>query len=201
MAATLVRHALSKIGQLHKNVPWRSYATKAEKKKGLDRKVGPKIDSSAQSLATKGFLRSQKDYNPPNDLNQRLNTIITSVIGSVETTTKLNTQQKFVILNNCCEEFQHSVPNSLLHKIETVGDVYQFYGTPISTTTPLDKLKTMELPPNLHIQYEYHRYHPDTDTKFGGQTAYPRSSTIVTGLKYKDKYPGHVQNQTWPYNS
>lgn len=34
---------------------------------------------------------------------------------------------------------------------------------------------------------------PDTDTKFNGITAFPGSSTIVTGLKYKNKYPGHEQ--------
>lgn len=31
---------------------------------------------------------------------------------------------------------------------------------------------------------------PDTDTMFGGKTAFPLSSTLVTGLKYKKKYKG-----------
>lgn len=35
---------------------FQTYATKAEKRKGIDRKVGPKIDSSAESLAAKGFV-------------------------------------------------------------------------------------------------------------------------------------------------
>ena len=33
----------------------------------------------------------------------------------------------------------------------------------------------------------------ETDTLFNGRTAFPKSSTIVTGLKYKKKYPGHKQ--------
>lgn len=37
----------------------------------------------------------------------------------------------------------------------------------------------------------------DTDTLFGGKTAFPKSSTIVSGLKYKKKYPGHRQEN--PY--
>lgn len=39
----------------------------------------------------------------------------------------------------------------------------------------------------------------DTDTKFNGITAFPESSTIVTGLRYKDKYKGHVQKQKFPH--
>lgn len=38
----------------------------------------------------------------------------------------------------------------------------------------------------------------DTDTKFGGVTAFPESSTLVTGLKYKDKYKGFKAQEKWP---
>lgn len=41
----------------------------------------------------------------------------------------------------------------------------------------------------------------DTDTMFDGVTAFPRSSTIVSGLKYKGKYKGHEQRETWPYTT
>ena len=76
-------------------------------------------------------------------------------------------------------------------------DVEIFYSTPVDTRVPLDKFKEVDLPANLHIQYEYHRFHPDTDTKFGGISAFPKRSTIVTGLKYKDKYPGYVAKPSW----
>lgn len=39
----------------------------------------------------------------------------------------------------------------------------------------------------------------DTDTKFGGITAFPESSTLVTGLRYKDKYKGHIQKEKYPH--
>lgn len=77
-------------------------------------------------------------------------------------------------------------------------EIIAFYQTPISTTLPLDAMKTMELPTNLHIQHEYVRFHPETDTRFDGKTAFPRSSTIVTGLKARKKYEGHVQKRSWP---
>lgn len=179
-----------------------SYATKAQKKKGIDRKVGPKIDSSAQSLAAKGFLRPQKEYNPPADLDAKLKGIFQNAVGSIDQNARLdNLTKRFAVFNACYKEFQHCIPNSVLHTIETIGDVVKFYTTPVSTITPYDNMKNMELPPNLHVQYEYHRFHPETDTKFGGVTAFPRSATIVSGLKYKDKYKGHEQRETWPYNT
>lgn len=55
----------------------------------------------------------------------------------------------------------------------------------------------VDLPENLHIQHEYLRFHPDTDTKFGGETAFPLRSTIVTGLRYKKKYAGFVAKKKW----
>lgn len=82
--------------------------------------------------------------------------------------------------------------------IPIAEDTLAFYATPVDTTLPLDALKTVELPENLYIQHEYIRFHPETDTMFGGKSAFPKSSTIVTGLKYKDKYKGHVAKKSWP---
>ncbi|RXG52050.1 hypothetical protein Avbf_15200 [Armadillidium vulgare] len=52
-------------------------------------------------------------------------------------------------------------------------------------------MKHMELPKNLHVLYDYVRFHPETDTKFGGISAFPESSTIVSDLKSKKKYHGY----------
>lgn len=73
------------------------------------------------------------------------------------------------------------------------GDLREFYNTPISTTLPFDAMRNTDLPPNLHIQHDYLRFHPETDEKFNGKTAFPKSSTLVTGLKYKKMYKGHTQ--------
>ena len=40
------------------------------------------------------------------------------------------------------------------------GKLRDFYRTPIKTTVPLDTMRSMDLPKNLHVEYEYHRYHP-----------------------------------------
>lgn len=70
-------------------------------------------------------------------------------------------------------------------------DVIAFYETPINAFLPLDELTTRKLPPNLHIEHNYTRFNPETDKMFGGHTAFPQSSTIVTGIKYRKKYPGY----------
>lgn len=60
----------------------------------------------------------------------------------------------------CSEKIGHCIPSSLLHSITTLEDVVNFYKTPIDIRTPLDKMRTMELPENLHVQFDYVRFHP-----------------------------------------
>ncbi|KAF5270675.1 hypothetical protein FQA39_LY01413 [Lamprigera yunnana] len=202
--AALLKHGLFTTTKrlLPANVTRSSFATKAEKKKGIDRKIGPKIDSTAQSIAAKGFLRPQKEYVPPKDVKNQLDSIFQNIMGCKDKHFRLkDINKRFKLFNACYVEFNHGIPNSLLYTMETIGDVIQFYTTAISTITPYENLKNLELPPNLHVEYEYHRFHPETDTKFKGVTAFPRSSTIVSGLKYKNKYKGHEQRETWPFTT
>ncbi|XP_037044582.1 39S ribosomal protein L50, mitochondrial [Bradysia coprophila] len=159
--------------------------------------TGQKIDSLAKSLASKGYLRSQKPYTPPTDVSEKIASLLSS-FGVNNKTNKLEMSEKFNILKAFDDTFDHCVPNSQLHEINTIVDIVQFYNTEVNTTLPLDAMQRMDLPSNLHIQNEYLRFHPETDTMFGGQTAFPKRSTIVTGLKYKKKYKGHVAKTSWP---
>ncbi|RZC33586.1 uncharacterized protein BDFB_000426 [Asbolus verrucosus] len=200
--AALMRHGVFKTVQMGPAANALRFATKAEKKKGIDRKAPPRIDSSAQAVAAKGFLRPQKSYTPPADLRARLDAVARGVLGGAAGDASLaDLALKFDLCSACAREFDHAIPNSILHTVQTLDDVRNFYQTPVDTKTPLDKMRNMELPENLHVQFEYHRFHPETDTMFGGQTAFNRSSTLITGLKYKGKYKGHIQNQNWPFNS
>ncbi|KAF7391701.1 hypothetical protein HZH68_011244 [Vespula germanica] len=150
------------------------------------------LDAHVQAIKVLAiFLRPIKPYDPPSDVNERIDKICASQQISTGDEAKLEGGlSRFKIFAACAEEFKHSVPNSLLCIIETVGDLKEFYHTRVDTATPLETLRRMQLPKNLHVQYEYHRFHPDTDTMFGGKTAFPLSSTLVTGLKYKKKYKG-----------
>ncbi|XP_076275780.1 mitochondrial ribosomal protein L50 [Rhynchophorus ferrugineus] len=199
--AAFFKHGILKTGQVlaPKNVFRRCYATKAEKRKGLDRKPSPKLNSTAQSLSAKGFLRPRKEYIPPTDLDNLLQKLFQETLGNTNLDTRLiNLDERYRVFTACYEAFNHSVPNSHLHQIETLKDIRDFYSTPVDTGTPLDKMRTMELPSNLHVQFEYTRWNPKTDIEFGGITAFPESSTIVTGLKYKGKYKGHRQSTKHP---
>lgn len=110
------------------------------------------------------FLRAQNAYTPPADLTQRFESLCKTVLGSGDLETPIaDTNQRFNLLNACRKEFDHTVPNSLLHTMESTRDVLNFYKTPVETNTPLDMMQHMDLPANLHIQYEYHRFHPGTN--------------------------------------
>ncbi|XP_031632912.1 39S ribosomal protein L50, mitochondrial [Contarinia nasturtii] len=152
-----------------------------------------KFEASAQSLKAKGYLRPQDPYTPPKNVPQ--------IVDQLKTNAKLKTgfggkkfsiDDKFNFLLICAEEFNRTVPNSVLHEMETLNDVIDFYETPVNTILPLDELTTRELPPNLHIEQKYTRFNPETDKMFNGKTAFPQSSTIITGIKYRKKYPGFV---------
>ncbi|XP_066139798.1 large ribosomal subunit protein mL50 [Euwallacea fornicatus] len=199
--AAFFRHGVSKTAQVlpPKNVLPRSYATKAEKKKGIDRKPTPKLDSTMDSIAAKGFLRPIKPYTPPPDVEITLTEIFKGIIGKSELDTKVvELNDRFKLFSACAAKLGHSIPNSLLHQIETLEQVLKFYATPVDTRTPLDKMRSMELPENLHVQFEYCRWNPMDDKKFKGITAFPESSTIITSIRYKDKYKGHIQKPRAP---
>ncbi|XP_050446163.1 39S ribosomal protein L50, mitochondrial [Cataglyphis hispanica] len=171
---------------------------KSKKSKAVQPMVKARIDSAGESLAARGFLRSQQAYEPPEDVIDRIDKICESQAISTNDDTKLEDPiLRFKLFVTCEREFKHSIPNSLLYTIESIDDLKQFYTTPVDIKTPYEALGRIDLPKNLHVQQEYHRFHPDTDTLFNGKTAFPKSSTLVTGLKYKKKYPGHKQENPW----
>ncbi|XP_033230878.1 uncharacterized protein LOC117181960 isoform X1 [Belonocnema kinseyi] len=138
------------------------------------------------------FLRGYKPYEPMKDVSERLDYLCQE--SRISTTNETRLENPIIrcnLLIRCQEELKQSISNSMLCTIKTIGNLRQFYHTPVNSTMPLDSMRLMDLPKNLHIQYEYHRFQPGTDTMFNGKTAFPKSSTIVTGLKYKKKYRGH----------
>lgn len=163
-------------------------------------------------------MRPYKPYSPKGNVASEISDIAASFSIAKDKPFQ-SSSVKFEFLNKCFQTLEHAVPNSMLYNMKTVGtcwlfwnglnqifnqfwnfteDVIKFYETPIDPRIPLDKFQEAELPENLHIQYDYVRFHPETDTKFGGVSAFPKSSTMVTGLKYKDKYKGYKAKTSWP---
>lgn len=158
-----------------------------------------KFEGNAKAIASRGFLRPLKEYDPPLDIRNVIIKIANNTVNQTEVSYTLDKNEKIRLLKKCEELVDHKVPNSLLHTVNSLGDVFDFYETPVDTVVPYDALQNRELPPNLHILANYHRFHPETDLMFDGVTAFPRSSNLVTGLKTKKKYKGFTTLSPYDY--
>lgn len=70
------------------------------------------------------YLRSQNPYNPPENVQGIVDELTTSSsIKSGYNGTQFDLADKFNFLLICAEKFQHTVPNSVLHEITTIGNV------------------------------------------------------------------------------
>ncbi|KAF2365076.1 Ribosomal protein L50 mitochondria [Trinorchestia longiramus] len=154
------------------------------------------MDFDHESLAARGYLRAQKGYDPPVDAVARVQQACMDASGTT-TPDFSDPATKFAVLNQCSKVFNHRVLNSYVHSITTVDHLIAIYLTPVDTRVPLDRMRDIDLPKNLHVIYDYVRFHPDTDTKFGGITAFPGTNNIVTGLKERKKYKGFVDSPEW----
>lgn len=163
-----------------------------------------KFQAVAQSIADRGFCREQTPYKPPEDAENQIKIISQDIFGNLDCKWKeisLNDSYlKYKLLNRCIQHFNHDIPNSYLHKMIKLSDVVQYFITPVRGITSYDDLirEKNKLPPNLHVIPEPLRFHPDTDNIFGGITAFPKSATIVSGLKAKKKYKGYNPNPPLP---
>lgn len=68
------------------------------------------------------FLRSQKSYEPPKDASERIDRICEGQAVSARDDAELRDPVlRFKLFVACEQEFEHSIPNSLLYTIESVG--------------------------------------------------------------------------------
>ena len=64
-----------------------------------------------------------------------------------------------------------------------------YFKTEVKDTSALEDLKAKsDLPPNLHINLDYNRFDPATDTFFNGKDAYEKRDTIVGRYENICKY-------------
>ncbi|ROT65570.1 hypothetical protein C7M84_016433 [Penaeus vannamei] len=120
-----------------------------------------RLDFDAASLAARGYLRSQKSYNPPKDVETQVLQLCEKTLNSTEPKTTFgDAATKYKLLSECSKKLKHKVPNSIMHKINNIEELMMFYKTPIDVTVPLDMMKNMDLPKNLHVIYNYTRFHP-----------------------------------------
>lgn len=93
------------------------------------------------------------------------------------------------LLSKLIREFGHDVPGVLMTEMMCVGDAVRYFETEVRATSAYEDLASRrDLPPNLSIQLDPIRFDPETDTMFGGRTAFPGRDTIVMSLKHRRKY-------------
>jgi hypothetical protein len=71
--------------------------------------------------------------------------------------------------------------------------VFHFYSVQVDLKTPYERLeagtKSGELPPNLHIMLDAHRFDPENGTSdLDRITAFPRTSTFLITPEARRKY-------------
>lgn len=77
-------------------------------------------------ISFNSYLRSQKSYTPPSDISDKVNLILSSS-NVTDKSKKLEMAEKFNILKAFNDTFDHSVPNSQLHEISSIGKFFLHY--------------------------------------------------------------------------
>lgn len=157
------------------------------------RKDGPLIRANLNNLATKRLLTTKKGYTPPADVSARLQQLVEALAPGVDNwlcTTLSDSRVKYDIVTAAVKEFKHDVSNYELSDMHTAQHVLDYFSREVRETTTYEDLSRKDLPPNLHIQWEYMRFHPDKDTMFDGKSAFPNDEGRVTSIKYSRKYEG-----------
>lgn len=93
------------------------------------------------------------------------------------------------------QEFNHVIPSSFLHELEDIKAVKEYFLQDVESEDKLvamleEHSRSPNLPPNLVIQVDPIRYHPDDKSLFS-TTSFPGRSTIVSGLDTSKKYPSY----------
>jgi len=149
-----------------------------------------------KSLHKKSYLRPTPSYSPPEQVPALVRNACETATGQSNPDMSQATI-KFAVLAECQKVFRYAVPNSKLHEVVSPDHLIAFYSHAVDARTPLEQMKTMKLPPNLTVMQKYTRFHPETDTMFGGVTAFTGESSIVTGIRFRKKYRGFNNRPEW----
>ncbi|XP_055925997.1 uncharacterized protein LOC129957604 [Argiope bruennichi] len=158
---------------------------------------GPKkeVQTALQAIADRGFARELPPYKPSTDLDEQLHKICKKIFGpdlssAWKQQSLSDPLMKYKVLTKCIETFRKDVPNSSLHKMKTIEDVFTYYNTPVDGCLPYDAMvrDSEALPPNLYVMPETPIFNPATDSFFDGITAFPGRKRIIytkTGEKFE----------------
>eukprot|EP00095_Tigriopus_kingsejongensis_P006974 maker-scaffold693_size110418-snap-gene-0.24 protein:Tk06974 transcript:maker-scaffold693_size110418-snap-gene-0.24-mRNA-1 annotation:"mitochondrial 39s ribosomal protein l50" len=169
-------------------------------------------EEQLSSLKKRGFLRAYKPYTPPEDVEARFMSVCAEILPNFQeqagdiTKILLSSPSKGQILCALHAEFQHKVPNSLIHTMVSLDHVFLFYNTTVDVRTPYEKLHESrdegQLPPNLNIQLRAARFDPKGDHWTNRTTAYPGTNTIIVDPENRKKYKDVISaRDPWEKNA
>ncbi|VDP05258.1 unnamed protein product [Soboliphyme baturini] len=146
------------------------------------------------------FLKFTKPYNPPEDTEQRLLAVFKEAVddASEEHWKKFSfegkLEQKCRFLSLAEKALGKRILSSYLHDLKTVEDVLNYFN---NITAYSEMSRSDRSPQNLHIMEDAVRFHPLTDTQFDGVSAFPKSSTYVSSLRYRRYLKGYRAKTEW----
>ncbi|KAI8507226.1 54S ribosomal protein L50, mitochondrial [Branchiostoma belcheri] len=114
-------------------------------------------EQETQDLLAQRPTRKSRAYQPPPDLQQRLEGMAAEIRGPTENWRNVsveNISTKFQILSRCYKEFGHEVPSNELANMKTFQDVLDFYKTAVVDADVYNQLIEKDLPPNVNIQWD-----------------------------------------------
>uniref|UniRef100_A0A915LDV8 Large ribosomal subunit protein mL50 n=1 Tax=Meloidogyne javanica TaxID=6303 RepID=A0A915LDV8_MELJA len=126
-------------------------------------------------IRARSLLKHTYVYNPPDELDN------------------------IIFLLDLGRSLKHLVPNSKLHKMKSLRDLFEFYEQPVNNITKYAELARNEkLPQNLAIMEQPRRFHPNDKTALhGGVTGNPGEGGTIYSIRNKRIYREFKPKKEW----
>ncbi|KAH7697221.1 Protein MRPL-50 [Aphelenchoides avenae] len=158
------------------------------------------------SIRARGFMKHTYKYTPAPDVE--------AVVREKATASGVTTQSsdahwmsaplsdlaaKEKLLLDLGQRYRHFVSNAKLHQMKTIGDVVDFYTTPVDNIPTYARMaRDKSLPENLAIREHPARFHPnDIHAPHGGITAFPGDGGEVLSIRNKRLYRQFRPKKEW----
>uniref|UniRef100_A0A5S6Q2G0 Large ribosomal subunit protein mL50 n=1 Tax=Trichuris muris TaxID=70415 RepID=A0A5S6Q2G0_TRIMR len=151
----------------------------------------------------RGFLKRLDAYEPAGNVEEIIQKVFSKCCDSPENgdwkSVSLGDRQfKLRFIDETERALGKRVLSSELHQLKTVRDVVEFFKVPVEVITKYSRMARSNcLPKNLHILEDAVRFHPLTDTEHDGVSAFPKSSTYVSSLRYRRFLKGYRAKTEW----
>ncbi|KAL7071508.1 hypothetical protein ACQ4LE_009602 [Meloidogyne hapla] len=155
-------------------------------------------------IRARSLLKHTYVYNPPDDLD---NIIVNAAKdhglkldhSDWKTTEIPLDERKSKFLLYLGHSLKHLVPNSKLHNMKSLHDLFEFYEQPVNNITKYAELARNEkLPQNLAIMEQPRRFHPNDKTALhGGVTANPGEGGTIHSIRNKRIYREFKPKKEW----